>query len=265
MKVSIIGAGNLATHLVEELADKEFTIEEIFSRNIANAYVLTKNLFKTLAKDELNFADSEAAIFFLAVKDDAIEEVIKQLVLPENAILAHTSGSYSLESLNNLLKIHHDFPVQTAVFYPVMTFSKGVAVDFSKTPICIEAYDEKVAETMLNIAKSLSNSVYLVDSTERRQLHLAAVFACNFTNHLLALSRELMDEFDLETELLKPLIRATVSKALKATHPADVQTGPAVRGDELTLQAHQSMLKPFPDLLKVYETLSESIKEWHEG
>ena len=265
MKISVIGAGNLATHLVETLDAAGFDIQEVFSRDIINAKKLTKDLYNSTATDVLNFEDSQATLFFLAVTDDALEEVIPQLVLPENAILAHTSGSFSLSELSRLVSIHHDLPVETAVFYPLMTFSKAVSVDFKKIPICIEANNNAVEQKLIGIAKTISNTVYTVDSQERKKLHLAAIFACNFTNHLLALSKEIMDENDLEFDLVKPLIKATITKAFAAQHPADVQTGPAVRGDEKTIKAHLAALTDNQDLLTIYKTMTKSIQNWHNG
>jgi predicted short-subunit dehydrogenase-like oxidoreductase (DUF2520 family) len=265
MKISIIGAGNVATHLGIALDAAGFEICEVFSREIAHALAITKDLYNGKATNELNFSDSEARFFILAVSDDAIASVAEQLVLPEDSILAHTSGSFPLAELSRLMLVHHDLPVETAVFYPLMTFSKSVSLDFKKTPLCIEATKESIATILIEIGKKIRNVVYTVNTAERKTLHLAAVFSCNFTNHLFSLAKEILDENDLEFAMLEPLIKATVAKALRSEHPADVQTGPAVRGDEQTIKAHLKLLNDNKDLTKIYQTMTQSIQDWHDA
>ncbi len=265
MKISIIGAGNVATHLSVALDAAGFEICEIFSRNINNASFITKDLYNGKATTDLNFSESQAKLFILAVSDDAIPTVAEKLVLPENSILAHTSGSFPLSELSRLMEVHHDLPVETAVFYPLMTFSKNSSVDFKKTPICIEAHNETIGKRLIEVGKKISNVVYTVNTAERKTLHLAAVFSCNFTNHMFSLAKEILDESDLEFSLIEPLIKATVAKALLSEHPADVQTGPAVRGDMKTIKAHLQLLNENNDLTKVYQTMTQSIQDWHDA
>lgn len=260
MKISLIGSGNVAWHLAPALEDVGHQIVEVYSRNKKNAQKIAQKLYDAKINIDLDFDDSVAQLFILAIADDAIEEVIKQIILPENCLLVHTSGSKSLEWFDNLVKIHHDLPIKTGVFYPLMTFSKTKIIDFKNVPFCIEAIEETSKKNLVKIAQQLSKIVYSVSSEERKTLHLSAVFACNFTNHLLALSQKILEEKGLGFELLKPLIEETITKALLAKHPADVQTGPAIRGDESTIKQHLSQLKGSPDLQKVYKTMTESIQ-----
>jgi predicted short-subunit dehydrogenase-like oxidoreductase (DUF2520 family) len=134
----------------------------------------------------------------------------------------------------------------------------------NEVPFCIESQDEDAEQALVKLAQQLSNTVYLVNSEERKTLHVAAVFACNFTNHLLALAKEMVEEEDLEFDLLKPLIKETFRKALAAEHPALVQTGPAIRNDEITIAQHLDHLLPNKDLRNIYQVMTESIQQWHE-
>lgn len=261
MKISFIGAGNLAWHLAMALENAGHFIGEVYSRNEKNARQLISMLYDARLNPDLNFADSESELFILAIPDDAIEEVAAQLVLPENATVVHTSGSKSLDVLERLMAIYSDVPVQTGVFYPVQTFSKGIKpLSFDVIPLCIEASEKETENRLVLLGQELSQIVYLVNSHERRVLHLAAVFACNFTNYLLGIAKDLVDSEKLEFDLLRPLIEETFQKALDARHPAEVQTGPARRGDENTMQMHRAYLAEKPEWLQLYRLLSSGIQ-----
>lgn len=260
MKISIIGSGNVGWHLGITFENYHHPICEVFSRNEAKAEKLSEMLYKAEAKTDLDFSESDAELFILAVTDDAMEEVCSKLLLPENAILAHTSGSKSLDDLQKLMLIYHDLPVKCAVFYPLMTFSAGKRLDLKSVPFCIEAVDDETEQILVDIAQEMSDTVYLLSSEERKVLHVAAVFACNFTNHLLALSKSITDNENLEFDLLKPIISETFKKALKADDPADVQTGPAIRNDKTIINRHLDYLKDDARLLEIYEVLTESIQ-----
>jgi predicted short-subunit dehydrogenase-like oxidoreductase (DUF2520 family) len=261
MIVSIIGSGNMAHHLAMVFEANNIEVETIYSRNIKNAQKLAAKLYDTAIKTDLDFSKSESEIFFLCVSDIAIEELSQKLILPDNSILVHTSGTISLEALIGSKK--NNF-IQTGVFYPLMTLSKDINVDFSTIPICLESSDKSSQKVLIKLAKKISKEVFLINSIERQTLHLAAVFASNFTNHLWAMSKEIVEEQDLDFDILKPLIKETLRKALEAEHPADVQTGPALRNDQLTLDKHLKLLKEDDDLKKVYKALTHSIQDWHE-
>ncbi|MFC5412297.1 Rossmann-like and DUF2520 domain-containing protein [Larkinella bovis] len=261
MKISFIGAGNLAWHLAMAFENAGHVIGEIYSRNASTARQLVSMLYEARLSTDLNFAESEAELFVLALPDDALEEVAAQLVLPENAILVHTSGSKSLEVLRRLMDIYSDVPVRTGVFYPLQTFSKSTKpLSFDIIPLCIEASDPETEAQLVTLAQQMSQIVYLVNSHERKVLHIAAVFACNFTNYLLGLAKDLTDSEKLDFDLLRPLIEETFQKALDAKHPALVQTGPARRGDLNTLSLHLNYLSDKPELLQLYQMLSDGIQ-----
>jgi predicted short-subunit dehydrogenase-like oxidoreductase (DUF2520 family) len=262
MKLSFIGAGNLAWHLAMAFENAGHFICEVYSRDEKNARQLISMLYDARLNPDLNFAESESELFVLAIPDDAIEDVAAQLVLPENAIVVHTSGSKSLEILHRLMAIYSDVPVRTGVFYPLQTFSKGTnALSFEGIPLCIEASDKETETQLIALGHELSQIVYLVNSHERKVLHIAAVFACNFTNYLLGIAKDLTDSENLEFDLLKPLIEETFQKALDSRHPALVQTGPARRGDINTLSLHLDYLSNKPELLQLYRILSDGIQQ----
>ncbi|GAB3322862.1 DUF2520 domain-containing protein [Larkinella ripae] len=266
MKLSFIGAGNLAWHLAMAFENAGHFICEVYSREAKHARQLISMLYDARLSTDLNFAESEAELFVLAIPDDALETVVSELVLPENAVLVHTSGSKSLEMLHRLVTIYSDVPVQTGVFYPLQTFSKGTnPLSFDTIPLCIEASEPETEARLVTLAQELSQIVYLINSHERKVLHLAAVFACNFTNYLLGIAKDLTDSENLEFDLLRPLIEETFQKALDAGHPAQVQTGPARRGDGSTLGLHRAYLSDKPAWLQLYRMLSDGIQHRAES
>ncbi|MEZ0483121.1 Rossmann-like and DUF2520 domain-containing protein [Fibrella sp. GW2-5] len=260
MTITFIGAGNVAWHLAPALENAGHHVLAVYSRQLTHARQLTSMLYDARPISDLNLADNPSQLFVLAVPDNALEDVCARLVLPENATLVHTSGGLSLSTLQKLVSVYSDVPVKTGVFYPLQTFSRGRALlDFEQIPLCIEADNAETEQQLVTIGQEMSTIVYLVNSAERRVLHVAAVLACNFTNHLMALAKDITDEEDLEFDLLKPLIRETMRKALDADHPANVQTGPARRNDTQVIENHLTYLRPRPDIARLYELLTESI------
>ncbi len=261
MEISFIGAGNLAWHLAPAFENAGHHINEVYSRQLQHSRQLVSNLYDARTHSELNFADSPSRFFILTIPDDALESVCSQLVLPENAVVVHTSGARSLRSLEQWMAIYSDVPVQTGVFYPLQTFTKGQTfMIFDEIPICIEADDSVIEDTLVQLGQDISDIVYLITSDERRILHVAAVFACNFTNHLLTLAHDLTTQYGLDFDLLRPLIAETFRKGLAAANPADVQTGPARRGDLTTIETHLSYLNDQPKLSEIYQLMTESIQ-----
>ena len=260
MKVTIIGAGNLAGHLAKSFEAESIDIKEIYARDINKALDLSESLYDCIAVNSLDFSKSPSEIFFICVSDDAIESVVSKMVLPMGAVVVHTSGAQPMAILE-MLETENFGGI--GVFYPLQTFTKNVRLDFSNVPIFIEANTEHAANVLNLIAKSLSKRVKKVNSHERLVYHVAAVYSCNFTNHLWAITKEILESENLDFEMLKPLIMETTDKMLSASHPADVQTGPAVRNDMKTINAHIDFLRDDEDLLKVYTTLTESISDWH--
>lgn len=255
LQITMIGAGNLAWHLAQALDAADCRVVQVYSRKLLNAKALASKLYDAESTDSLDFSESESDLFLLAVRDQAFAEVIPKLQLPENAIIAHTSGTQELAVLKNLSKAH-------GVFYPLQTFSKARKINFKKIHFCLEASNENTLDFLAEIADSLSKNIYQVSSADRRALHIAAVFACNFTNHLFTISKEILAKNDLEFEMLKPLIEETIEKAMSQA-PEQSQTGPAVRGDQQTIEAHLQYLRKNTSFEKVYEALSTSIRKYY--
>ncbi|MDO1445588.1 F420-dependent NADP oxidoreductase [Rhodocytophaga aerolata] len=250
--ISFIGAGNVAWHLAVALEAAGYQVREIYSRTLEHATALADKLYNATPTQSLDFSGSKATVFFIAVPDSQVAQIAAALKVPEKAIVAHTSGSLPLEVLQD-----HEY---RGVFYPLQTFSKHTKLDIHSVPFCLETSDESTELLLVEMAQQISQTVYLVNSAERKVLHIGAVFACNFTNHLLGIAKNILDREDLEFDLLKPLIQETVQKALHAGHPAYVQTGPANRNDQQIIDQHIDYLSAYPSEQHIYRTLTESIR-----
>jgi predicted short-subunit dehydrogenase-like oxidoreductase (DUF2520 family) len=250
MKVVVIGAGNVATHLAKAMQQADLQIDQIWSHQYKNSEQLAKEVnAKPIV--ELSEINKQADLAVVSIKDDAIAEIATQLREFKGCIV-HTSGSVNINVFSQIADNY-------GVLYPLQTFSKNKEINFSNVPLCLEANNQKTLQLLHHIASLLSNSVFEIDSQKRTILHLAAVFACNFTNHMYALANQIVSKNDLPFDILKPLITETAAKVQNAL-PLQVQTGPAVRHDETTLQKHEELLKQMPQLLEIYKTLSEDIK-----
>lgn len=245
MKIVLLGSGNVATHLGKALKDSGHIILQIWSRTRGHAQALGQSLQCDFTSN-LSHINEDGEIYIIAVSDDAIDEIASSFPL-QNKILVHTSGTTDL-----------DIPGISGVFYPLQTFSKQKDVDFSKIPIAIEGRNSEVTEQLNYLAKSVSSKVVLMNSEQRKALHIAAVFACNFSNHLYAIADKILSDNGLDFDLIKPLITETAEK-VQFNSPVTVQTGPAVRRDEITLNKHLDFLKDMTAFKDLYEQLSQSI------
>lgn len=264
MKISFVGSGNVAWHLAQAFEDAGHWICEVYSRDTQKARQLASSLYDTNIQPDLNFSESEANVIIIAVSDDAIESIIQRIVLPEGVILVHTSGTRSLAEFQNLIEIYSDVYVHTGVFYPLQTFTKGIEMDYKSLPFCIESKNELIENKLIQLAQSISDNVNRMDSDERFILHVAAVFASNFTNYLLTISHDMLDREQLNFELLKPLIQTTVEKALVSNNPAVAQTGPARRGDWKTTGRHLEYLQETDeDWTEIYRLLTDKIRNFY--
>lgn len=249
MRITLIGSGNVATHLAAAFKNVGHRIVQVYSRDMQHAALLAYHV-KAEAIDDLQLINTETDLFIISVKDDAIIPVANQLAKFEK-LTVHTSGATDLATLAAIIP-------EAGVFYPLQTFSKEKGIDFWQVPLCIEGVDEKVTAELEELARTISNKVYRINSSQRKTLHLAAVFACNFPNYLYDVARSLLQKNNMEFDLLRPLILETALK-VQDSLPADVQTGPAVREDELTMANHLDMLKDEPGLKTIYELLSQGI------
>ena len=246
IRIVILGTGNVAKHLYKAFkAQDSLEVVQVYGRNPE-----TLKYFETYTKTTSELSNIMLAdVYMLAGSDDAIGLLSKQLSLTQG-VLVHTSGSVAM----NLLPKSMD----RGVFYPLQTFSENRVLDFKEIPICIEASDDAGLRLLKQLASTLSETVVPLNSKQRRTLHLAAVFANNFTNHMYHLSHEFCDQKDVPFKLLLPLIKETAGK-LEGLSPYDAQTGPARRNDMGTLKKHLSQLKS-ENHKKIYSALSKSIQ-----
>ena len=250
MKIVIVGSGNVAGHLAKALHEHHQVVQ-IWSLQYENALQLA-NAVNAAAISDLEQVDLNSDLCLIAVKDDAIPAVVQKLSRFKG-IVAHTAGSVNVNVFENTFTNY-------GVFYPLQTFSKNKTVDFSTIPVCLEASNTQTLQVLNTIASGISQTVVEIDSEKRKILHLAAVFACNFTNHLYALAEQLLNDNHLDFALIEPLIKETAQKVENAS-PISVQTGPAVRHDEKTIKEHEQLLISHPQLLEIYKIISNSIKK----
>jgi predicted short-subunit dehydrogenase-like oxidoreductase (DUF2520 family) len=250
--VSFIGSGNLAWHLAQALDNAGFAVREVYSQKEKNASALAERLYQCEPVTSLDFSLSVSRVFLIAVPDDAITEVVQNIILPSESVLVHTAGSQPLSVLEG------SAASATGVFYPLQTFTRSRKVEFQDIPVFIEAEEEATARMLSFMAKALSKKVFQISSDERRALHVAAVFVSNFTNHMLTLGKDILVANNMRFDVMKPLIAETINKSLEIG-PERAQTGPARRGDLEILDAHFAFLSFDPALAEIYKIISQNI------
>jgi predicted short-subunit dehydrogenase-like oxidoreductase (DUF2520 family) len=251
--IAIIGSGNVAWHLAPELENGGHRISAIYSRNVRNAKSLQKRLYNAEINSTLDFSESTAEVFIMAVADDAIANIAQNISLPAEAVLLHTSGSKPIGALGYAPSGH------IGVLYPLQTFTKSKRITLEDIPILIEAEDQHTTQILKSLAGSISKKVYEVSSNNRMAIHVAAVFACNFSNKMFAIAQEILQQQRFDLDLLRPLITETINKSLDLG-PKAAQTGPAARGDLETLDLHMDFLKK-NEYRELYKLISQKILE----
>ncbi|GAB1345758.1 hypothetical protein MASR1M104_06570 [Cloacibacterium normanense] len=180
MQIVLIGSGNVAFHLAKAFTEAQIPISQIFGRNTTELQKISEQFSIPFSTETLADAD----LYIISVSDSSIAEV-SSLIKNENALVAHTSGSVSREALSGNYR--------KSVFYPLQTFSKSKNLDYSKIPFFIDAENENDEEILKNLASKISKNVMLANDEKRKYIHLTAVFACNFVNHLYARAKEISD------------------------------------------------------------------------
>lgn len=271
MKIVLIGAGNLATHLGKALHAAGHDMLQVFSRTMQSAETLASLLDAEPLTDIAQVRD-DADVYIFSVKDSALVQLVAQLCRHEadglgedgavNAlrkakkgeherVFLHTAGSMPMSVFKGMAQ-HY------GVLYPMQTFSKQREVDFSIIPCFVEANDEFAQKQIEGLAREIGGRVYQLSSEDRKYLHLSAVFACNFANHCYAISQELLEEHGIPFDVMLPLINETAAK-VHEMKPKDAQTGPAVRYDENVIGKQSKLLENHPHFKKVYDSMSKSI------
>ena len=234
--------------MAKAFTEAQIPISQIFGRNTTELQKISEQFSIPFSTETLVDAD----LYIISVSDSSITEV-SSLIKNENALVTHTSGSVSREALNGNYR--------KSVFYPLQTFSKSKNLDYSKIPFFIDAENENDEEILKNLASKISKNVMLANDEKRKYIHLTAVFACNFVNHLYARAKEISDSQGIPFDYFLPLIDETTQK-IHELEPKLAQTGPAIRNDEKVLKLHESLLTD-EEKLKIYKTLNESIKKMY--
>ena len=248
--IILLGSGNVATHLGIALKNSNYTIVQVYSKSIKNAKILANKLEARFTNDlsKLKSAD----LIIVCIKDDAILSVLSQI---KNTAIVHTSGSIELNVFKEKFSNY-------GVFYPLQTFNKEVDINISEIPFCIEGNSLEFERKIIEIAKSLSNNVVKMNSQQRKQLHIAAVFACNFTNHMYSIADDLLSKKNIDFKILLPLIRKTNAN-LNNNKPNKVQTGPAKRKDTAIIEEHIATINE-KEIKELYQKITNNIIKFHE-
>lgn len=250
-RIVIVGSGNVASHIapaMQRLGD----VVQVVSRHINHAEVLAKSLGVDKLTDDLSAIVSDAHYYILAVADDAIPQIAQ--ATPDSGVWVHTSGSTPLDSLSRC-------KTNAGVIYPLHSFTKGVEVDWTKVPLFVEGSSPEVANRLYTLALGISPMVRMADSAERKQLHIAAVIACNFANYMWDLSASILKPLGVGFDALKPLVQNMLEKAAEIT-PHQAMTGPARRGDRHIIDDHIARLPE--DMAQVYSMISHNIMKSYE-
>lgn len=256
-KIVLIGSGNVAWHLGRALYEADMIILQVYSRQLPAARKLARQI-KAAAVNQVEKINPSADLYLFAITDTAIQSVAKTLAaqrsVDKQAIFAHTSGATPMDIFKGTSKRY-------GIFYPLQTFSSSRTVDMATVPFCINGNYQLVKKKLTGLARKLSPTVTLLSDNQRAQLHVAAVFANNFTNHLFTISQQLLNEHDLPFDLLRPLILETAHK-VQHQSPAVMQTGPARRNDQPTIDRHLHLLSKHKAYQDLYKQLSALIKNY---
>lgn len=246
--IAIIGAGRVAHHIAPALFKKGIEVISIYGRDKEEAKALAKKTGSEVIDDLTKVI--KADLIIIAVSDDSIHEVAAQLSKNNKALVVHTSGAVAMNAIPDGLR--------RGVFYPLQSFSKDKSIVWKNVPFCLEAENDDDLNDLGSLAELLSKKIYLLTSTQRKSLHLAAVFANNFANLMFEISEELLEKNDVDRTILHPLILETANKLLMQ-RASESQTGPASRGDLETIKSHRELLGENNAYREVYDLLTREI------
>ena len=246
IKVSIVGSGNVATRLCYAFKDAEVEIVQLLSKSESGESLSELFDIELIASPEEMI---KTDVVLLCIKDDALHDNYFSR-FDKALFLCHTSGSVGLNVFETRAR--------AGVFYPLQTLSKAKEVEFQNIPLCLEAKQEKDLKTLEILADYISSDVRVINSEERKRIHLAAVFVSNFVNHLYKIAEDLLEDNNLDFDILKPLIAETAEK-VQSLNPNQAQTGPALRKDQKIIEKQLKMLGYYPDYQDIYKLISKSI------
>lgn len=251
IRIVMIGAGSVATHLSMAIRNAGHLIIQVYSRTNKSA----KQLAEVMNCDfttSLSTVKQDADLYILALSDEAIVNFATDFSFPQARVI-HLSGGLEMDLFDGKVKNY-------GLMYPVQTFSKARDVDFKSIPLCIEASNPEMERFLMHLAGQLSSSIHILNSNQRQMIHLAAVYSCNFVNHLYDIASRILGNNDLPFDLLSPLIIETTNK-VRENLPRNVQTGPATRNDQLIINKHLELLSSNSRYQSLYTELSKSIRQ----
>ncbi len=251
-RVALVGSGRLGGQLAVALEKAGHSVAEIYNPSEASASRLARKLYNSHLVNSLDFSASPCNLFILAVPDAVIAQVASEIVLPDDAVVVHTSGATPMNVLEVTAAEHF------GIFWPLQSFSNAREANFQQLPIIIEASDDFALETLNKLASSIGAEPVFMEESERKNLHLAAVFASNFTNHMLRAAEHVLSRDGITIDILQPLVMETMRKAFELG-PELAQTGPAAREDYNTIEAQAEMLEGDNSLQRIYRLLSQDI------
>lgn len=250
-RVVIIGAGNVAYHLIRSITSSGNKLVQIFNRTLSHVQAVSQ----TNITGNIHALTPDADIYIICVKDIAIADIASQIDLGDKLIV-HTSGNRSMDLLKNC-------STNYGVFYPIQSFTKNIPINFKQIPLVIEANNHEAQEMLVNFSRTISNHVILMNEEDRQKLNIAGVFVNNFTNYIYSLAYDYLKNENIDFTILQPLIQNTVDK-LQLGNPREMQTGPAVRNDKDTIASHLSLLEKYPQLRDIYQEVSDSIINYYK-
>lgn len=250
--VVLVGSGNVATHLGMALQKSGYKVVQVFSRTESSASVLARQLGTSYTVSLAELCP-DAGLYIVSVTDAVLQSLLPDIVKGrEKSLFVHTAGSVPMDIWKGVTERY-------GVLYPMQTFSKQRSVDFGKVSFFVEANRTEDLKMLMQMASSLGSHVYEATSEQRMSLHVAAVFACNFANHMYAISARLLEKYGMPFEAMLPLIEETARKVHELS-PKEAQTGPAIRRDENVMNKHMDLLSEMPELCELYKRISKSIQ-----
>jgi predicted short-subunit dehydrogenase-like oxidoreductase (DUF2520 family) len=247
--VTIVGAGNVGWHMARALYQAGITIDHVVSRTKRHAEELAA-VVSAVPMTNVSGIERSPDMFLLCVNDDTLVNVVEEY-FGFDVLVVHTSGSSGREIFQNRKG-------KFGVFYPLQTFTRNIEMTYGTIPFFVEGTSKEVVDQLKKLAELISGIVFEADSERRQMLHMAAVFACNFSNHLAAIADELLTATGLNFELLLPLIEET-NRKLRSMDPVSAQTGPAVRNDRKIVEKHLRSLEGMPEEQELYRLLTKNI------
>ncbi|MFY1048125.1 Rossmann-like and DUF2520 domain-containing protein [Chryseobacterium sp. GP-SGM7] len=248
MQTVIIGSGNVAYHLAKAFVKNGVSLAQVFGRNETELQKISSELNVFYSTQKLEDAD----LYIICVSDHSVEDISK-IISKKDCLVAHTSGSLPKEILVG--------EYRKSSFYPLQTFSKSKDLDYKKIPFFIETENSGDQKILTDLASKISENVMESTHKKRKYIHLTAVFACNFVNHLFSRAKEISDAQEIPFDYFLPLIDETVQK-IHEIDPKSAQTGPAVRNDKRVLELHEQLLHD--ESLEIYKTMNQSIKKMYQ-